>query len=132
MNMRRAAVRIAVAAGIAGAVLAPAGTAFADATAPKAAAAKYYYNTWINAESYNWVGNGHPHWLKTGGTLFAGSNYFYCQNDWGIRHTDKWGNTNTWWAKTDDDSGNKSAWVSATVFSVGGQNARIPGLPDCF
>jgi hypothetical protein len=47
------------------------------------------------------------------------------------RYTDKWGNTNTWWAKTDDDSGNKKVWVSATVFTVGGQNEPIPGLPRC-
>ncbi|QKW37307.1 hypothetical protein HUT06_27570 [Actinomadura sp. NAK00032] len=131
MNIRRAAVRAAVAVGVAGAVLSPVGSAFADAAAP-AAASKYYYNTWITADSYHWVGNGHPHWWKTGGKLFAGRNYFYCQNDWGIRHTDKYGNTNTWWAQTDDDSGNRKVWVSATVFTVGGQNERIPGLPDCY
>ncbi len=103
MTIRRAVVRAAVAVGVAGAVLSPAGSAFADAAAP-AAASKYYYNTWITADSYSWVGNGHPHWLPTGGKLFAGRNYFYCQNDWGQRYTDKWGNTNTWWAQTDDDS----------------------------
>ncbi|MEV4675547.1 MULTISPECIES: hypothetical protein [Actinomadura] len=131
MTIRRAVVRAAVAVGVAGAVLSPAGSAFADAAAP-AAASKYYYNTWITADSYSWVGNGHPHWLPTGGKLFAGRNYFYCQNDWGQRYTDKWGNTNTWWAQTDDDSGNRKVWVSATVFTVGGQNERIPGLPNCY
>lgn len=131
MTIRRAVVRAAVAVGVAGAVLSPAGSAFADVAAP-AAASKYYYNTWITADSYSWVGNGHPHWLPTGGKLFAGRNYFYCQNDWGQRYTDKWGNTNTWWAQTDDDSGNRKVWVSATVFTVGGQNERIPGLPNCY
>ncbi|MGW5416046.1 hypothetical protein [Actinomadura geliboluensis] len=131
MTIRRAVVRAAVAVGVAGAVLSPAGSALADAAAP-AAASKYYYNTWITADSYSWVGNGHPHWLPTGGKLFAGRNYFYCQNDWGQRYTDKWGNTNTWWAQTDDDSGNRKVWVSATVFTVGGQNERIPGLPNCY
>lgn len=132
MTIRRAAVHAAVVAGIAGAGLSLAETAFADAATPTAAS-KYYYNTWTTANSYHWVGNGHPHWMKTGGKLFAGRNYFYCQFNWGEnqRYTDKWGNTNTWWAKTDDDSGNKKVWVSATVFTVGGQNEPIPGLPRC-
>ncbi|BAU85561.1 hypothetical protein SLA_4677 [Streptomyces laurentii] len=88
-------------------------------------ATKYYFNTWSNATSYRDASNFAPM-----GTLWAGRNYFYCQEA-GQRVWDSANNYNYWWAKTDDDSGHSGVYVSATAFSVGGNDQPIPGLPKC-
>ncbi|MFF1273527.1 protein kinase [Streptomyces marokkonensis] len=64
------------------------------------------------------------------GTLEAGTNYFYCQQNLGRRETrGEW--TNIWWARTDDDSGNTDVWVSDVYIRGGANDAPVPGLPYC-
>ncbi|MEU6992216.1 serine/threonine-protein kinase [Streptomyces sp. NPDC046465] len=84
---------------------------------------KYDCQVWRTAKSY--TADGAP-----AGTLNAGTNYFYCQQNLGRRETSgRW--TNVWWAKTDDDSGNTGVFVS-DVYVKGGDNDKpLPGLPTC-
>lgn len=64
------------------------------------------------------------------GTLNAGTNYFYCQQNLGRRETyGQW--TNVWWAKTDDDSGNANVFVSDVYIKGGDNDQPVPGLPVC-
>ncbi|MFE1795394.1 protein kinase [Streptomyces sp. NPDC059517] len=84
---------------------------------------KYNCQVWKTAASYTTAG-------ARAGTLNAGTNYFYCQQDLGRRETSgRW--TNTWWAKTDDDSGNTGVWVSDVYVQGGDNDAPVPGLPVC-
>ncbi|PSM38018.1 serine/threonine protein kinase [Streptomyces dioscori] len=84
---------------------------------------KYNCQVWKTAASYTAAG-------ARAGTLNAGTNYFYCQQDLGRRETSgRW--TNTWWAKTDDDSGNTGVWVSDVYVQGGDNDAPVPGLPVC-
>ncbi|MGH4035786.1 serine/threonine-protein kinase [Actinomycetota bacterium Odt1-20B] len=97
-----------------------------DAPAPVCHATgggKYDCSVWRSATSYTASGD-------RAGTLNAGTNYFYCQQNLGRRETyGKW--TNVWWAKTDDDSGNRNVFVS-DVYVKGGENDKpLPGLPVC-
>ncbi|MFG2576323.1 hypothetical protein [Streptomyces sp. NPDC048481] len=45
------------------------------------------------------------------GTLYIGSNYFYCWTE-GAQYANN-GHSSPIWLLTDDDSGNKNVWVSA-------------------
>jgi hypothetical protein len=64
------------------------------------------------------------------GTLHAGTNYFYCQQNLGRRETyGRW--TNVWWAKTDDDSGNTNVYISDVYIKGGDNDQPVPGLPVC-
>ena len=82
---------------------------------------KYNCYVWKQADSYN---SSH----HQAGILHAGTNYFYCQANLGIRETDgKW--TNTWWAKTDDDSGNRNVYVSDVYIRGGANDAPLPAFP---
>ncbi|MEU0242576.1 hypothetical protein ABZ234_33275 [Nocardiopsis sp. NPDC006198] len=102
----------------------------AFSASPAAAAARYYYNTWITISSYRINTSGTS--LYEVGTLYAGRHYFYCQYRfprW--PYTDAHGNTNIWYASTDDDTGNRGVLIPVTAFTVGGQNEPIPGLPSC-
>ncbi|WUI52341.1 protein kinase [Streptomyces sp. NBC_00414] len=84
---------------------------------------KYNCQVWRTATSYTAAG-------ARAGTLNAGTNYFYCQQDLGRRETyGKW--TNTWWAKTDDDSGNSGVYVSDVYVQGGDNDSPVPGLPVC-
>lgn len=65
----------------------------------------------------------------TGGYLFAGSSYFYCQNV-GFEYTAS-GYHNNWWLLTDDDSHHSMVWVNAVHVSGGGNDEPIPGVPHC-
>ncbi|MEU6819683.1 serine/threonine-protein kinase [Streptomyces atriruber] len=94
-----------------------------DPVCHPAGGGKYNCQVWRTASSYTAGG-------AQVGTLNAGTNYFYCQQNLGRRETSgKW--TNVWWAKTDDDSGNTNVFVS-DVYLKGGENDKpLPGLPVC-
>nr|WP_206438940.1 serine/threonine-protein kinase [Streptomyces scabichelini] len=84
---------------------------------------KYNCEVWRTATSYTADG-------AEAGTLNAGTNYFYCQQNLGRRETyGEW--TNIWWAKTDDDSGNTNVFVSDVYIKGGDNDAPVPGLPVC-
>ncbi|MCX4825085.1 serine/threonine protein kinase [Streptomyces sp. NBC_01142] len=84
---------------------------------------KYNCEVWRTANSYTASGT-------RVGTLNAGLNYFYCQQNLGRRETSgQW--TNVWWAKTDDDSGNTNVFVSDVYIEGGDNDAPVPGLPVC-
>ncbi|MFI1412492.1 serine/threonine-protein kinase [Streptomyces sp. NPDC020707] len=84
---------------------------------------KYNCQVWKTATSYTAAG-------ARAGTLNAGTNYFYCQQNLGRRETSgRW--TNTWWAKTDDDSGNTGVYVSDVYLQGGDNDSPVPGLPVC-
>ncbi|MFE9400054.1 hypothetical protein [Streptomyces flavidovirens] len=83
---------------------------------------KYNCNVWKTAPTY-FAGN------VRAGTLYAGTNYFYCQAKGSTVHMD--GYSNDWWAKTDDDSGNRNVWVNVVYLSGGGNYEPVPGLPWC-
>ncbi|MFI1487029.1 protein kinase [Streptomyces sp. NPDC020747] len=84
---------------------------------------KYNCEVWKTAKSYTAGG-------AEAGTLNAGTNYFYCQQNLGRRETyGEW--TNVWWAKTDDDSGNTNVFVSDVYIQGGDNDAPVPGLPVC-
>lgn len=118
-------------------VLGLAGTASASEQADAADNAEtqsvQYYDTWTNIDSFRYASPDPDKQVMkpTGGVLYAGSNYFYCQQKFKDRYTDDAGNTNVWWAKTDDDSGNANVWVPATAFKVGGDDEAIPDLERC-
>ncbi|NEB50031.1 serine/threonine protein kinase, partial [Streptomyces sp. SID339] len=94
-----------------------------DPVCHPAGGGKYNCEVWRTANSYTAGG-------ARVGTLNAGTNYFYCQQNLGRRETSgQW--TNVWWAKTDDDSGNTNVFVS-DVYVKGGDNDKpLPGLPVC-
>ncbi|MFD3375346.1 serine/threonine-protein kinase [Streptomyces sp. NPDC058697] len=84
---------------------------------------KYNCEVWKTSTSYTASG-------AEAGTLNAGTNYFYCQQNLGRRETyGEW--TNVWWAKTDDDSGNTNVFVSDVYIKGGDNDAPVPGLPVC-
>ncbi|QIB47339.1 serine/threonine-protein kinase [Streptomyces aureoverticillatus] len=84
---------------------------------------KYNCSVWRTAKSYTASG-------AEAGTLNAGTNYFFCQQNLGRRETHgEW--TNVWWAKTDDDSGNTNVFVSAVYLKGGDNDKPLPGLPVC-
>ncbi|MEU7647732.1 serine/threonine-protein kinase [Streptomyces huasconensis] len=84
---------------------------------------KYNCSVWRTAKSYTASG-------AEAGTLNAGTNYFYCQQNLGRRETHgEW--TNVWWAKTDDDSGNTNVFVSDVYIKGGDNDKPLPGLPTC-
>ncbi|MGI5192424.1 serine/threonine-protein kinase [Streptomyces sp. CA-288835] len=84
---------------------------------------KYNCDVWRTATSYTADGT-------EVGTLNAGINYFYCQQNLGRRETHgEW--TNIWWAKTDDDSGNKDVFISDVYIKGGDNDQPVPGLPLC-
>ncbi|WP_406264537.1 serine/threonine protein kinase [Streptomyces sp. NBC_00191] len=84
---------------------------------------KYNCEVWRTANSYTASGT-------RVGTLNAGTNYFYCQQNLGRRETyGQW--TNVWWAKTDDDSGNADVLVSDVYIKGGDNDEPVPGLPVC-
>ncbi|NGO41498.1 serine/threonine-protein kinase [Streptomyces ureilyticus] len=84
---------------------------------------KYNCEVWRTAASYTADG-------AEVGTLKAGTNYFYCQQNLGRRETyDEW--TNIWWAKTDDDSGSKDVFISDVYIKGGDNDEPVPGLPVC-
>ncbi|MFJ2767066.1 serine/threonine-protein kinase [Streptomyces sp. NPDC087300] len=104
----------------------PSGGDGGSAPAPVCHAAgggKYNCSVWRTAKSYTASG-------AEAGSLNAGTNYFYCQQNLGRRETyGRW--TNVWWARTDDDSGNRNVFVS-DVYITGGDNDKpLPGLPTC-
>jgi hypothetical protein len=111
------------------AVAVAAGTTLPAAAAPltsSAAAAypKVYKNVWHTAPSYYGGSGG-----RTGGYVYAGRNYFYCQgvgNEYSAL-----GYHNNWWLYTDDDSGHRNVWVNAVYVSGGGNDQPIPGVPRC-
>lgn len=84
---------------------------------------KYNCQVWRTADSYD---DGH----QKVGTLYSGTNYFFCQSELGHRETDgQW--TNVWWARTDDDRGNTGVWVSVVYIEGGTNDQPVPGLPVC-
>lgn len=85
-------------------------------------AAKVWKNVWRNAPSFYWSDG-------RAGTLWAGSNYFYCQAKGSTHVVD--GYKNNWWLKTDDDNGNTNVWVNAVNISGGANFEPIAGVPFC-
>ena len=83
---------------------------------------KYNCNVWKTAPSY-FAGN------VRAGTLYAGTNYFYCQAKGSTVHLGNY--SNNWWGKTDDDNGNRGVWVNVVYLSGGGNYEPVPGLPWC-
>ncbi|MDG4865194.1 serine/threonine protein kinase, partial [Streptomyces sp. T-3] len=84
---------------------------------------KYNCEVWKTSKSYTASG-------QEVGTLNAGTNYFYCQQNLGRRETSgEW--TNVWWAKTDDDSGNRDVFISDVYIKGGDNDQPLPGLPVC-
>lgn len=84
---------------------------------------KYNCEVWRTASSYDAA-------HSPVGTLYAGTNYFFCQEKKSYRETSgEW--TNVWWGKTDDDSGNAGVWVSVVYIKGGANDAPVPGLPVC-
>jgi eukaryotic-like serine/threonine-protein kinase len=106
----------------AGGAPAPAPTSEAPVCQP-IGGGKYNCYVWKETDSYN---SSH----QQVGILHAGTNYFYCQANLGIRETyGQW--TNVWWAKTDDDSHNRNVYVSDVYIKGGANDAPVPGLPLC-
>ncbi|MEU5686491.1 serine/threonine protein kinase [Streptomyces venezuelae] len=94
-----------------------------DPVCHPAGGGKYNCDVWRTANSYTAGG-------ARVGTLNAGTNYFYCQQNLGRRETSgQW--TNVWWAKTDDDSGNTNVFVSDVYLKGGDNDKPLPGLPVC-
>ncbi len=97
---------------------------------PKAGVAalshRHYYSTWRDARTYWSQESRYP----TGGWLWAGRHYFFCQVE-GEPHSDGEGAYSTWWALTDDDTGNRDVFVSATAFRDSETWQPIEGLPRC-
>ncbi|WP_055699789.1 serine/threonine-protein kinase [Streptomyces silaceus] len=94
-----------------------------DPACHPAGGGKYDCDVWRTAKSYTAGG-------AEAGTLNAGTNYFYCQQNLGRRETyGQW--TNVWWAKTDDDSGNTNVFVSDVYLKGGDNDKPLPGLPTC-
>ncbi|MEV7194179.1 serine/threonine-protein kinase [Streptomyces sp. NPDC093510] len=94
-----------------------------DPVCHPAGGGKYNCDVWQTSKSYT-AGGAHV------GTLNAGTNYFYCQQNLGRRETHgQW--TNVWWAKTDDDSGNTDVFVSDVYIKGGDNDKPLPGLPTC-
>ena len=97
---------------------------------PKAGAAglshRHYYSTWRDARTYWSQESRYP----TGGWLWAGRHYFFCQVE-GEPHSDGEGGYSTWWALTDDDTGNRDVFVSATAFRSSEPWQPVEGLPRC-
>ncbi|MEU7580999.1 protein kinase [Streptomyces sp. NPDC041068] len=94
-----------------------------DPVCHPAGGGKYNCDVWRTAKSYTAGG-------AEAGTLNAGTNYFYCQQNLGRRETyGRW--TNVWWAKTDDDSGNTNVFVSDVYLKGGDNDKPLPGLPTC-
>ncbi|AUH39158.1 serine/threonine-protein kinase [Streptomyces sp. CMB-StM0423] len=84
---------------------------------------KYNCEVWKTATSYDLA-------HRPVGTLYAGTNYFFCQEKKSYRETSgEW--TNVWWGKTDDDKGNTGVWVSVVYIKGGANDAPVPGLPVC-
>ncbi|WBB61323.1 serine/threonine-protein kinase [Streptomyces sp. WMMC500] len=84
---------------------------------------KYNCEVWRTASSYDAA-------HRPVGTLYAGTNYFFCQEKKAYRETSgEW--TNVWWGRTDDDSGNAGVWVSVVYVKGGANDAPVPGLPVC-
>lgn len=110
----------AVAAAVAGGAALPAAAAPVTAQAY----AKVYKNVWHTAPSYYGGSGG-----RTGGYLYAGRNYFYCQAV-GEEYS-ALGYHNKWWLYTDDDNGHRNVWVNAVYVSGGGNDQPIPGVGRC-
>ncbi|WP_026128825.1 hypothetical protein [Nocardiopsis prasina] len=87
---------------------------------------RHYYSTWRDARTYWSQESRYP----TGGWLWAGRHYFFCQVE-GEPHSDGEDGYSTWWALTDDDTGNRDVFVSATAFSNSEPWKPIEGLPRC-
>ncbi|WP_017585230.1 hypothetical protein [Nocardiopsis ganjiahuensis] len=87
---------------------------------------RHYYSTWRDARTYWSQESRYP----TGGWLWAGRHYFFCQAE-GEPHSDGEGGYSTWWALTDDDTGNRDVFVSATAFGSSEPWQPIEGLPRC-
>ena len=88
--------------------------------------ARHYYTTWRDARSYWSQDTRYP----TGGWLWAGRHYFFCQTQ-GIAHTDGEDAFSTWWVLTDDDTGDRDVFVSATALRVAEPWKPVEGLPYC-
>jgi tRNA A-37 threonylcarbamoyl transferase component Bud32 len=83
------------------------------------------YNCWVWKTAKSYTASG-----QEAGLLYAGTNYFYCQQNLARRETyGEW--TNVWWAKTDDDSGNRNVFVSDVYIKGGANDEPVPGLPEC-
>lgn len=79
-------------------------------------------HTWRDAPSFFWT-SGRV------GTLYAGNNYFYCQQKGSTHTVGEY--KNNWWLKTDDDTGNANVWVNAVNVSGGANFEPIAGVPKC-
>ncbi|MFI6574518.1 hypothetical protein ACIBFB_01865 [Nocardiopsis sp. NPDC050513] len=100
---------------------APGGRSTAESFSPR-----LYYTTWREASTY-WSADTR---YGTGGWLWPGRHYVFCQAE-GQPHTDDQGNRTMWWVLTDDDTGNKDVFVSATAFEASEPWKPIEGLPLC-
>jgi hypothetical protein len=68
------------------------------------------------------------------GYLYAGDNWFACQQDQGVENPPVGNARNTWWLYTQGDTGSSHGawgWFPANKVSGGGNYEPIPGLPTC-
>jgi len=115
------------------------GLGSSPATAESLSSGVTWTYVWVTGQSY-WnlsllrdPSGGGYHLPWTGGYLYVGWNYVFCQkqgpqiNEW-ISGKNYY---NTWFLLTDDDSHHQGVWVSAIHFRGGGNNEPIPGVPAC-
>lgn len=96
------------------------------ATAAPQSASLVYMNTVVSQWSHftpDWHDSSHA------GTLYAGSNYFFCYT-YGLTYTGN-GHTSSVWLKTDDDFGNHNVWVSDVYLDTEGFRNDILWLDKC-
>ncbi|MGY6026587.1 hypothetical protein [Streptomyces spinosirectus] len=94
--------------------------------APLQSAGLRYYNTVIDQWTHyspDWQTSSHA------GTLYAGSNYFYCFT-YSVTYTGN-GHTSSVWLLTDDDTGHRNVWVSDVNLDTYGFLNDVRELPHC-
>jgi hypothetical protein len=99
----------------------------------------YYCSTYVNESMYWNVNPGDSTYLDDSGFMYAASSvWVICQYQGRWNPTIQY-NTNYWWVYTWGDEsrpnvggyGNGWGFLPATAVVQGGQNAPIPGVPDC-
>ncbi|MFE9242652.1 hypothetical protein [Nocardiopsis sp. NPDC006938] len=120
------AVAVALPVALAAPALADEPAEASTGTAASAFSHRHYYTTWRDARTYWSQDSRYP----TGGWLWSGRHYFFCQAE-GEPHSDGEDGYSTWWVLTDDDTGNRDVFVSATALRGSQPWQPIEGLPRC-
>ncbi|GAB2987772.1 hypothetical protein GCM10023080_061720 [Streptomyces pseudoechinosporeus] len=92
-------------------------------------------NTYTARYCHNYQGSEVGIGTTVTGYLYAGDNWFTCQQQFTDRPNPPVGDArNNWWLWTQGDEGysnNGWGWFPATKVSGGGNYEPIPGLPNC-